>query len=211
MIFELLFILLVLISLALLITAGALSFGSRGHRATGILTKLGISWILYLSIVLLTAALTRQQIIPANRDLCFDEMCFAVVSTQTESEVGPSDHRVHANGAFRIVTLRVSSRARGRVQREGGLRALLWSPDRRYRTSTSGQSAWQAAHPESAALTTRLRPGESVLSDQVFDVPTDAPALAIILSHGFTPGYFVIGECPLFHKPTILRLPGETN
>jgi hypothetical protein len=207
MVFELLFIAFVLISLALLITAVVLAVGARGYRAKRLVTMLGVSWIIYLSIVFLVSAVTPQEIIPANQDLCFDEMCFGVVSTQTVYELGPSNHRVSAKGAFRMVTVRVSSRARRRVQSEQGLRALLWSPGREYQVSASAQNAWEVAHPENAPLTSRLLPGQSVLSNQVFDVPKDALDLALVLSHGFTPGYFVIGECPIFHKPTILRLP----
>jgi hypothetical protein len=207
MVFELLFIFFVLVSLVLCVTAVVFAVGGRRDRAKRLLPSLGISWIVYLSIVCLIAAVTPQQIIPANRDLCFDEMCFAVVNVQTAYELGPSNHHVRAKGAFRIVTVRVSSRARRRVQSEGGLRALLWSPGGEYQSSASAQHAWEATHPQSVALTSRLRPGQSVFSDQVFDVPPEAVDLALVLTHGFTPGYFVIGECPLFHKPTILRLP----
>jgi len=104
------------------------------------------------------------------------------------------------------VTVRATSHSRGRAQSEGGLRALLWSTGGTYEVSRAGQSAWDAEHPQSVQLTTRLRPGESLLSDQVFDVPAKAADLSLVLSHGFTPGYFVIGECPIFHKPTIMRI-----
>jgi len=100
----------------------------------------------------------------------------------------------------------VSSRSRGRVQSEGGLRALLWDSGKYYEVSSGGQQAWEAVNGETARLTVRLRPGESVQSVQVFDLPNDASAPGLALSHGFTPGYFVIGECPLFQKPTILKL-----
>jgi len=207
MVFELLFIVFVLISAVLCITAVVLAVIRRRDRARRVLTNLGIGWIVYLSIVFLIAAVTPQQIIPANQDLCFDDMCFAVVGVQTASELGPSNQRVRAKGVFRIVTVRVSSRARRRLQSEGGLRALLWSPGREYQSSALGRSAWEATHHESVALTARLHPGQSIFSDQVFDVRRDAADLALVLTHGFTPEYFVIGECPLFHKPTILRLP----
>jgi hypothetical protein len=39
----------------------------------------------------------------------------------------------------------------------------------------------------------RLNPGESVLGVQVFDVPKDIVAPGLVLDHGFTPGFFVIG------------------
>lgn len=207
MIFELLFLFCVLISLISLVAAFALAVCARRSAAKRLLMFLGIGWALYLSVVFLVSALTPQRIIPMNQDLCLDEMCFAVVKVQTSSQLGPGNRQTRANGIFHIVTVRVTSQARRRVQREGGLRALLWSPDGEYQISPAGQRAWEEVHAETRALTTRLAPGESVFSDQVFDVPPQATNLSLVLSHGLTPGYFVIGECPLFHKPTILRLP----
>lgn len=200
--FELLFVFCVLISLISLITAVVLKF--RGRRAASIrlLKALGIGWAAYLSIVFVVSAATPQRIVPMYQDLCFDEMCFAVVNVQTV----PHIEAVRASGMFYIVTVRVSSHARGRPQRERGLRARLWSPRHEYQISAAGQSAWETAHAQTVALTTRLLPGQSVLSDQVFDVPKQAREVGLVLSNGFTPGYFVIGECSLFHKPTIFRL-----
>jgi hypothetical protein len=41
----------------------------------------------------------------------------------------------------------------------------------------------------------------------VFEVPGEITHPALTLDHGFTPGYFVIGESPFFHKPPIMELP----
>jgi len=38
-------------------------------------------------------------------------------------------------------------------------------------------------------------------------VPQRIAHPALTLDHGFTPGYFVIGESPFFHKPNIHQLP----
>ncbi|MBV8895795.1 MAG: hypothetical protein JO051_04735 [Acidobacteriaceae bacterium] len=208
--FELLFLLCVLLSLLCLIATVVLMLRGRRSAAGRILKVLGIGWVVYLSIVFLVAAFTPQRIVPMNQDLCFDEMCFAAVNLQTARQVGPGSQPVQANGIFYIVTVRASSSARGRAQSEQGLRALLWSPSHEYQISSRGQQAWDKAHPENVGLTARLQPGQSILSDQVFDVESRAPDLGLELSHGFTPGYFVIGECPLFYKPTILRLARET-
>jgi hypothetical protein len=201
--FELLFVSCVLISLISLFTAALmLKLCGRRSAAKWLLKALGIGWVAYLSIVFIVSAATPQRIIPMYQDLCFDEMCFAVVDVQTV----PHIQAVRANGMFYIVTVRMSSHARGRAQSERGLRARLWSPRHEYQISVAGQSAWETAHAQTVALTTRLRPGQSILSEQVFDIPTQATDLGLVLSNGFTPGYFVIGECGLFHNPTIFRL-----
>jgi hypothetical protein len=205
--FEILFLFGVLVSAICLVTALGLLILSRRSAAKRLLIGLGIGWAAYLSIVFIVAAATPQRVVPMHKDLCFDEMCFAVVNVQTVSSLGANIRPARATDIFYIVTVRVSSRARGRPQSERGLRAYLWSSGRCFEPSPRGQSEWQATHPEtSAALTTRVSPGQSILSDQLFEVPEPATNLGLVLNHGFTPGYFVIGECPLFHKPTVFQL-----
>lgn len=209
--FDLLFLLCVAITAIALVAVIAMALAKRSCTAKKLLKGLGIGWAAYLAIVLVVAAATPQLVIPANHDLCFDELCFASVNLQTAAQLGPPAQPIRANGVFYIVTVRASSHARGRAQSEQGLGALLWSPQRSYAASPQAQAAWNAAHPDNAAITARLSPGQSVLSDLVFDVPAQAGDLGLVLTHGFTPGYFVIGECPLLHKPTILRLPTSAH
>jgi hypothetical protein len=203
---ELFFLFCLLVSAICLLTAVVLNALGRRGAAKRLLKTLGVGWALYLSIVLLVAAVTPQRAIPMDHDLCFDELCFAVVKVQTAPELGPSSQPLRAKGLFFIVTVRASSHARGRAQSEQGLRAQLWSPGHQYQVSPAGQRAWNGTHAENVQLTTRLRPGQSVLSDQVFDVDGAAEDLGLVLSNGLTPGYLVIGESPLLRKPTILRL-----
>ena len=204
--FELVFLFSVLVSVICLVTAVVLGALARPSASKRLLKALAVGWGAYLSIVFLVAAATPQRIIPMNQDLCFDDMCFAVVNVQTVPQLSSGGQPLRAEGVFYIVTVRVSNHARGRAMSEQGLHALLWSGGHEYQTSSAGQSVWDAGHPQNASLTTRLRPGQSVLSDHVFDVGIQASGLGLVLDSGFTPGYFVIGECPLFHNPTILRL-----
>jgi len=83
---------------------------------------------------------------------------------------------------------------------------MLWDSGKYFEAMPNGQRAWEAANGETAKLTIHLSPGQSAQSIQIFDLPKDSSTPALVLSHGFTPGYFVIGACPLFHKPTVLRL-----
>lgn len=203
--FEILFLSGVLISVLMLMVGLTMRFSGRRAAGNRVLGLLAIGCIGYVGVVFAVAASTPQKCIAPGHELCFDEMCFAVVNLQTAQQLGP----VRSHGLFYVVTVRVSSRARGRAQAELGLGALLWSPGHRYPISREGQSAWEAMHPESAPLTSRLQPGESILSDQVFDVADSQMPAGLVLTQGLTPGYLVIGECPLFHPPTILRLPAN--
>ncbi len=209
MLFELLLIGLFLASLTALICVLVLAVRGRRRSATQTLRALAATWAIYLLTVVAVAgatALQPQRIIPMGQELCFDEMCFSVIDAQAVTQLGPASDPVKAHGQFQVITVRVSSRSRGRTQSEGGLYALLWNSGKYFNVSPDGQRAWQASNGETAKLAARLRPGESVDSVQIFDLPRESSGTGLVLSHGFTPGYFVIGECPLFHKPTILRL-----
>lgn len=208
-IFELLLIAFVLASLIVLISALILAIRGRRRTAMRATVLLGVGWTIYLSVVLAVAAMMAtqpQRTIPLGQELCFDEMCFSVAKVEVVPQLGPETQPVKADGRFYVIAVRVNNRSRGRVESEGGLRALLWDSGKYYKGSSDGLQAWQALNGETAKITTRLQRGESVESVQVFDLPKAASAPGLALSHGFTPGYFVIGECPLFQKPTILKL-----
>lgn len=201
--FELLFFFCIASSLVLLLSVFVLKVYRRNIAAGRLVQILGVAWAGYLSAVIVVAAASPQRIIARNQDLCSDDMCFAVVKLVKSSNI----ETLQAKGIFYIVTVRVSNRGRGRAQSEGGLYARLWSPDVAYEVSQAGQIAWNETHAMNKKLTVRLWPGDTTLVDQVFDVPPRAAGLHMTLSNGFTPGYFVIGECPLFHKPAIFQLP----
>jgi hypothetical protein len=206
MVFDLLFMAFFLGSAIALITALILMIRGRRRIAIRLLRAMAAGWGAYLSIVALVAVATPQQIVSMGQDLCFDEMCFAVDHAETAMELGPAGRQVKANGVFQVVTVRVTNHSLGRTESEGGLRALLWDGGKSYETSREGQRALEAAKGETPRLTARLQSGESVESTQVFDLPAESANVGLVLSHGFTPGYFVIGESPLFHKPTVLRI-----
>ena len=203
---ELLFVLLVLVSLIVVGIIGAMAARRRWSAARRMGWVLGASWAVYLVVVFAVAAATPQHIFVMNQERCFDEMCFSAVHVESVAQLGPASRPVRAAGRFYVVALRVTCRSRGRAQSEGGLHPLLWDSGRRFQVSREGMRAWQESNGRTAGLTDRLGPGESVVSVQIFDAPPDLRAPGLILTHGFTPGYFVIGECPLFHQPTIMRL-----
>jgi hypothetical protein len=206
MIFELLFLLFVLATVLALIATIVLHMSRRHKVAYRTMVATAAAWVAYLAIVAAVSASTPQRVLGMNEDLCFDEICFAAVDFRVAPQLGPADRPTKASGIFSIVTVRVSSHSRGRTQSEGGLRARLWDGARYYDASAVGQQAYLASGASSAPLTARLSPGETVQSIQVFDMPLQVPSLQLVLDHGFTPGYFVIGESPLFHQPTVIKL-----
>lgn len=207
MICELLFLTLALATLAAIIT-GLVSWGSgRSAEAVRLALVLGMTWAAYLAVVVLVADLVPPRIVPPGQDLCFDEMCFSVVGARQAARLGPIDHGTVANGIFLVVSVRVSSHSRGRPQSEGGLRARLTVDSRSWPVSKAGMAALEAEGTPSVPLTTRLQPGQSIVSLQVFDVPRGISDWRLDLDHGLTPGYLVIGESPLFHPPALMVIP----
>lgn len=135
-------------------------------------------------------------------------MCFAVTDLQTVP--APTDNLSGGFvGRLYIVNIRVTSHSRVRTQAEGGLRGRLYSNGTFTEVSESAQKAYSAQHGESPKLTQKIAPGETILCTLVFEAPQGTTRSALTLDHRFTPGYFVIGESPFFHKPDIHQLPND--
>lgn len=198
--YELLFIVLFLGTVVAVVGVLVLAATRRMASAAKVLLTTGAVWSLYFAILVVSDATAQQVVIKAGEDHCFDEMCFAVVDNQVSSS------RTQPNNMTYAVTVRVTSRSRGRTQAEGGLRARLYTTGRYVNVSEQAQKEYETMHGKTPQLTERLAPGESIQSVLVFDVPQVMKRPGLALDHGFTPGYFVIGESPFFHKPDIFQL-----
>ena len=200
---ELLFILLFVGSVVSLFLS---AFLWRRRVSKKIRVALALVWGVYLVILAVTNALSSQKVFNVGEEQCFDEMCFAVADAQampekTSNQAGIASSRIY------VVKIRVTSHSRGRTQAEGGLRGRLYDGHTYIDVSEAAQSAYEAQYGGSPKLTQKIAPGESILSVLVFEAPQPVAHPALTLDHGFTPGYFVIGESPFFHKPDIHRLP----
>jgi hypothetical protein len=199
LIFILLFLSSVIAAFGILILIGT----RRRSAARKILLGAGTIWCVYFVLLAASDLITKPLVIAPGQDRCFDEMCFAVVNAQTStsSTTSSADRKLYA------VTVRVTSHSRGRTQGEGGLRARLYDHGQFFDISTQAQKEYELEHGRSPVLTQRLSPGESIQSVLIFDVPNSITQPSLTLDHGFTPGYFVIGESPFFHGPDLLKLP----
>lgn len=201
--YELVFILLFLGSVVGLFLS-ALMWRRAASRK--ILVALASVWGVYLVILAVTDVFSSQRAFKVGEDQCFDEMCFAVTGVQTMRGRAfiPSDT---TECTLYVVKIRATSHSLGRTQAEGGLRGRLYDDDTYINVSEAAQKTYDAQHGESPRLTQKIAPGESILAILVFEVPQGITHPALTLDHGFTPGYFVIGESPFFHKPDIHQLP----
>jgi hypothetical protein len=182
----------------------------RRSSSKNILVALASVWGVYLAILAITDAFSPQKTFKVGEEQCFDEMCFAVADAQPMPEQTLNEPGIAASRLY-VVKIRVISHSRSHTQAEGGLGGRLYDEDRDayINVSEAAQKAYGAQYGESSKLTQRIAPGESVLSVLVFEVPQRFTHLALTLDHGFTPGYFVIGESPFFHKPDIHLLPND--
>ncbi len=201
--YELLFILMFLGSVISLLLAAFL----RRRGGSRVLVALASVWAVYLVILMVTDICSSQKVFTLGEDQCFDEMCFAV----TDLQIIPAQSVTLSGveGSLFAVKVRVTSHSRGRAQAEGGIRGRLYEDGTYVNPSVAAQRAYNARYGESPILTQKLAPGESTVSVLVFEVPPGMTHPALTLDHGFTPGYFVIGESPFFHKPDIHRLGND--
>jgi hypothetical protein len=193
-IFDLLFIVVVLSSLATLVTAAIAAIrGNRAH-SLAILHKFGMCAIAYLAIVVLVALLSPQRVLSVGDPWCFDDWCLSVENVS----LTPEPPQISCN-----VSLRIFSRARRVSQRAKGAQVYV----------IDGRGNRYAPEPDSSAapLDILLQPGESVTTSRVFKLPAHSSGLGLITGHGGPgcfPGCFIIGDdSSLFHKRTLVRLP----
>jgi hypothetical protein len=209
-IFDLLFILVFLATVAVLAAALIALLLRRGRAAGRLLAGWAAFILLYLGAVAAVSLASPQRVVAMGEKRCFDDWCVAVEDVVRVSELGAGEQSVTANGVFYVVTLQLSNRARGRAQRASSAAIhLLDGQGRVFDLSALGQAAYEAQHGAAAPLTTSMPVGGSFTTVQVFDLPLDAREVGLTVEHpvGFSPGWFIIGdESSLLHKPTIVPL-----
>jgi hypothetical protein len=190
-IFDLLFIALFLTALGTFIVAAISAFRGRRARALTILRSLAIGFVVYVGIVYIATALSRQVVLRVGDPECSDDWCIAV------------DHveRAPKNAVMVYdVTLRIFSRALRVAQRENVARDvyLVDAYWKRYDPILAGSET---------PLNTLLQPGESVTTSRRFELPADAQGIGLMVDRSsILPFCVIIGECGAFHKGTVVLL-----
>ena len=203
--YELIFILLFLGSVISLLLS---PFLRRIGGFRKLFVTLASVWAVYLVVLAFTDVFSPQKVFKNGEEQCFDELCFAVADVQT-TPTQTLDPSATTRSRLYVVKVRVTSHSRGRAQAEGGLRGRLYDGDTYINVSEDAQKAYDAEHCENLKLTQKVAPGENIISVLVFEVPQGITHPALTFDHGFTPGYFVIGESPFFHKPAVHQLPRD--
>jgi hypothetical protein len=152
-------------------------------------------WVVYVVALVMVSLVQRQRVVAIGQEQCFDEMCFAVVGVE---EV--PGFLIRDGSRLVRVSVRVSNGGLGRAQSERLMRAYLLDAQGRRWEESEGVSG--------VRLTARVAAGDSVVSEPVFKVASDATGLELVLTHGWKqPGVLVIGDSDSWlHRRTVVKL-----
>lgn len=153
------------------------------------------------ALVLVGVSLTsHEKILPAGEWKYFCEIdchiAYSVAGVEETRALGDESHPVNAAGRFLIVRLRTwfdpdtISPRRGNGPLAPGQRRVVLIDDRgrEFAPSSAGESALAQTAGVSPPLTQPLRPGESYVTNFVFDLPADARNLRLFVTDD---GFFV--------------------
>lgn len=190
-IFEPLFILLFLATVATLVTAAVTALRGQLPRAARILRRLAIAAAAYAFVVLVVALAAVPPLHHAGEPQCFDDWCITVADAKRTDTASAQSWRV---------TLRVSSRAQRVVQREKYAAVHLVDAKGRIYSPDPAELA--------VPLDGQVGPGESFDAVRRFELPVDAADVRLVFNHegGFPIWAFIIGENQLFHDATVVKL-----
>ncbi len=193
---------------AAVITIGriaSLAFRGRFRAARMALIRLLACIAVYMLVLIGVSLAEPRKEIPIGEARCFDDWCITVEQAVRQTAIGTTN----AAGTFYVITLRVSSRAKGRLQRETDIDIyLIDDRGRRIGISPSGQQALAQSGLAGEPLMSFVGPGASFQSRLAFDVPPDAHHLGLVkASHGWFPVRLIIGDPQSWlHRPTVTPL-----
>jgi hypothetical protein len=152
-------------------------------------------WLVYIAALVTVSLVQRQRVVAMGQEQCFGDMCFAVIGVD---EVPVFLNR---DGSRLVrVSVRIRNRGRGHAQSEGLIQAYL--------VDAQGRQWEESAGVSGVRLTARVAAGDSVVSEPIFKVASEASELGVIFTRGWKqPGVLVIGESDSWlHRRTVVKL-----
>jgi hypothetical protein len=132
---------------------------------------IGGIWLLYIAVLLTISVTAKPRSIARDQEQCFGTRCLAVVRT----EMMPGYLASHGEQLLRV-SVRITNHSR--KDREGDTRLkayLLDSQNRRW---------YEIPGLQGVRLSTIVAPGNSIVSQPIFKVASDATGLRFVLTHG---------------------------
>jgi hypothetical protein len=156
---------------------------------------------------------SSEEVLPAGGWKYFCEIdchvAYSLIGVQTTAALGPEMQQVSAHGEFVIVRVKTwfdertisAHRGNGPLTPNGRKILLVDDAGRSFAPSPEGQTAFAHLTNNSTPLTQPLRPGESYMTDFVFDVSRDTHKLRLLITEDDPETRLVIGhENSLLHK-----------
>jgi hypothetical protein len=174
-------------------TSVSFATGERAKAVRGIGWIVGV-WLVYLGVLIAVSLKQKQRVVAIGQPECFNSMCFTVTHVDEVAGLPPQNDR-------RLVRVTINVKNRGH-KRTGDDRIQVYLID------AQGRQWGETPGLSGVRLTARVGPGDSVLSEPVFAVTTNATALELIFTQGKRqPGVLVIGDTDsLLHQRTIIPL-----
>jgi hypothetical protein len=199
-----------------------LLYGAVGHSrffakvGAGASFTMGAGYFLLLTGVSLAS---NEENLPAGGWKYFCEidchLAYSLIGRQTVTAIGPEIQQVSARGEFIIVRVKTwfdertvsAHRGNGPLTPNSRRVVLVDDTGRSFKPSPADQAVFQRFNGTSRPLTEPLRPGESYMTDFVFDVPKDAHGLRLLITDDDPETRLVIGhENSLLHKKIYFTL-----
>jgi hypothetical protein len=184
MIYDLLFLAVVLISVVSLISAAILAVSGRGGRVLRLLKWWGIGAAVYIAAAAAVAMALPLEVFHVGDIQCEDDWCLNVESAQ----------RVSAD-RYEVVLRMINQAQRVAQRNNNGLLVYL--------TDDHGTRYPSLPAPDVPAFNVLLQPGESVPTVRRFNVPQDAKHLGLIVGHERWLPIPILGREP-FQKTVVL-------
>ena len=203
--FDLLFLILMVFVIAAAVRILYLLIRRRFHPARKTLIRLLLFMAAYMLVLVGFSLAEPRRQIAIGVPQCFDDWCITVENASRQAAIG----ELRARGNFYVVTVRVSSRAKGRPQRETDVRVyLVDAQGRRFDVSAAGQRQLEQEGQAGMPITSFVAPGGSFESRLAFDVPADARQLSLVkTSWSWFPFRLIIGGPESWlHRPTVVPL-----
>jgi hypothetical protein len=206
------------LGLAALIALHALKTKRRERaRKIGLAAFLGLG--LYLALLAAFSFMSREVVLATGEEKHFCEIdCHvanSVVNVRKEQTLGDAPQQASSKGIFYVVTIRTrfdetttsATRGDGLLTPNSRILTVLDDEGNSYEQSVEGQRALNASGVGGTPLDTPLRPGESYMTELVFDLPPGVKNPVLLMREGEYVTRFIIGhENSFWHKKTKFRL-----
>jgi hypothetical protein len=166
----------------------------RDKALHGVAWIVGV-WVVYLATLVTVSLVQPQRVVAMGQEQCFDDLCYAVVGVD---EV--PGFLIRDGSRLVRVSVRVRNRGQSKTQNDARMRAYL--------VDGQGRRWEESAGVSGVRLTARVAAGDSVVSEPIFKVASDATGLGVVFTQGWgQPGVLVVGNSDSWlHRRTVVKL-----